>query len=100
MPAYAIVSYDIVDSKGFEAYVPAVMPLLAKHGAEVLVADFAAEGLEGQAHGVHVILKFPSDEALHNFHSDPDYAPVKQIRLETTTNNTFIAAKGFVPPTA
>ncbi len=32
MPAYVICSYDIADPKGYEAYVPGVMPLLQKHG--------------------------------------------------------------------
>lgn len=42
MSACVIVSYDISDPKGYEGYVPGVLPLIAKHGGEVLVADFEA----------------------------------------------------------
>ena len=42
MSAYVIGSYDIVDTKAYEGYVPGVVPLLAKHGAEILVADYEA----------------------------------------------------------
>jgi uncharacterized protein (DUF1330 family) len=41
MSAYIIASYDIADSETYSAYLPGVVPLLAKHGAEVLVADYA-----------------------------------------------------------
>jgi uncharacterized protein (DUF1330 family) len=48
MPAaYVLGSYDILDPKGYEGYVPGVLPLLEKHGAEVLVAEFDASPLEG-----------------------------------------------------
>jgi uncharacterized protein (DUF1330 family) len=47
MSVYVIASYDIVDPKGYEGYVPGVMPLLQKHGAEVLAADYEAKALEG-----------------------------------------------------
>ena len=43
MAVYVIATYDIADPKAYEPYVPQVMPLLAKHGAEILVADFGAQ---------------------------------------------------------
>lgn len=98
MPAYVIVSYDIVDSARFEPYVPAVMPLLQKHGAEVLVGSFDAKPLEGEAAGVNVVLHFPSEEAALAWYNDPDYAPVKQIRFDSTANNRMVLAPGFAPP--
>ena len=72
MSAHLIASYDIVDPKGYEGYVPAVLPLLLKHGAEILVADFEAEALEGGSRGVNVVLKFDSEEAARNLNNDPD----------------------------
>ena len=62
MSAYVIVSYDIEDAEGFGGYVPGVAPLLQKHGAEILVADFNARGLEGEKRGVYVVLRFESEE--------------------------------------
>ena len=100
MAAYVIVTYDIADPKGFEPYIPGVMPLLQKHGAEVLVADREAQALEGKASGVTVILKFSSQEAALAFYNDPAYQPVKKIRLDTTKNGTALLTREFTPPTA
>ena len=98
MPVYVVVTYDIADPKGFEPYGPGVMPLLRKHGAEILAADFESQPLEGHPPAVTVVLKFDSEEAARNCHSDPEYRPVKQIRLNTTKNGTAVLARGFVAP--
>lgn len=100
MAVYVIASYDITDPKGYEPYVPQVVPLLQKHGAEVLVADYAAQPLEGQARGVNVILRFENEEAAKRWYNDPAYEPVKRIRLGSTANASLLLAKGFVPPAA
>jgi len=98
MAVYYIASYDIDDPQTYEAYVPGVVPLLQKHGAEILVADYEGKTLEGQACGVNVVLRFDSEEAAMNWYNDPDYEPVKQIRLAATSNGTALLAKQFVPP--
>lgn len=93
MPAYVICTYDIADPKGYEPYVPSVMPLLQKHGGEVLAADFAAKSVEGQAPSVQVILKFPSEEAAQRWYDDPEYVRVRQVRLNSTKNGALIFVK-------
>ncbi len=98
MSVYVIASYDIEDPEVYEGYVPGVRPLLQKHSAEILVADYEAQTIEGQGRGVNVVLKFESEAAAMNWYDDPDYGPVKQIRLDSTTNGTMILAKQFVPP--
>ena len=100
MAAYIIVSYDVTDPQKYADYVPGVIHLLMKHGAEVLVADYETKSLEGEARGVHVVLKFASEEAAMNWYNDPDYAPIKKIRLGSTANTVACLAKEFVPPTA
>lgn len=100
MAAYIIVSYDVVDPQKYADYVPGVIPLLMKHGAEVLVADYEAKSLEGEASGVQVVLKFASEEAAMNWYDDPDYTPIKKIRLDSTANTVACLTKEFVPPTA
>ncbi len=57
MSAYVIATYDIVDPNEYQGYVPGILRLLQKHGAEILAADFGAEALEGQARGVNVVLR-------------------------------------------
>ena len=61
MSAYIIASYDIVDPKGYEGYVPGVVPLLQKHGAEILAAEYDAQPLEGEKRSVYVVLRFESE---------------------------------------
>ncbi len=98
MSVYFIVSFDIDDPKAYESYVPGVIPLLQKHGAEILVADYEATSIEGEGRGVNVVLRFESEEAAMKWYNDPDYEPVKKIRLDTTSNGTAVLAKQFVPP--
>lgn len=100
MSVYVIGEYDVVDPKGYEGYVPGIRPLLQKHGAEILVADYEAKALEGQARGVNVVLKFESEEAARNWYNDPAYGPVKQIRLKTTKNGKIVLAHEFKMPSA
>ncbi len=97
MSVYVIASYDIEDLEVYEGYVPGVRALLQKQGAEILVADHEAKTIEGQGRGVNVVLKFESEAAAMNWYNDPDYGPVKKIRLDSTTNGTLILAKQFVP---
>ena len=98
MSVYMILSYDIEDPQGYEGYVPGVIPLLQKHNAEILVVDYEATSIEGEARGVNVVLKFESEEAAMKMYHDPAYQPVKQIRLDATKNGTLLLAKQFVPP--
>lgn len=100
MAAYVIISYDVIDPEGYEGYVPGVLPLLEKHGAEILVAEFDAQPLEGSKRSVYAVLRFPSEEAARNWHGDPDYEPVRKIRLDSCANNSLVLAKTFVPPSA
>ena len=100
MSVYVIATCDITDPKGYESYVPAVVALLQKHGAEILAADYQAEVLEGKAPGVNVVLRFPSEEAARNWYNDPAYGPVKQIRLNSCQNGAIVLAKEFKAPPA
>jgi uncharacterized protein (DUF1330 family) len=98
MSVYMILSYDIEDPQGYEGYVPGVIPLLQKHNAEILVADYEAQSIEGKARGVNVVLRFESEEAAMKMYNDPAYQPVKKIRLDATKNGTLLLAKQFVLP--
>ena len=98
MSAYLIVSYDVADQQAYEAYVPGVIPLLQKHGGEVLAADYDVKSLEGQASQVNVVIRFDSEKAAMGFYNDPEYAPVRQIRLDSTSNGVMMLAKEFVMP--
>jgi uncharacterized protein (DUF1330 family) len=96
--AYIIATYDIADANGYEGYVPGVVPLLQKHGAEILVADYDFRALEGEKRSVCVVLRFTSEEAALAWYDDPAYQPVKKIRLDSCRNGNLFLAKQFVPP--
>jgi uncharacterized protein (DUF1330 family) len=98
MSVYVIFSYDIADQDSYAGYVPAVIPLLEKHHAEILVADYAVRALEGEARGVNVVLRFPSEEAAMAMYNDPAYQPVKKVRIGSTTAATAVLAKEFTVP--
>lgn len=98
MSVYFIASYDVTDPETYKDYVPGVIPLLQKHGAEILVADYETKTLEGKECAVNVVLRFESEEAAMNWYNDPDYEPVKKIRLDSTSNGTATLTKQFVPP--
>lgn len=98
MAAYMIASFDITDPKAFEAYVPGMMPILLRYDPEVLVADYGATALEGECRRVNVVIRFKTGEALNGFYDDPEYQPLKELRLRTTANSTCLVAKEFVLP--
>ena len=99
MSAYFILTQTITDPERYQKeYIPGVLPFLAKYQAEVVVADFNATPLQGEpAQGV-VVLKFPSEQAIQEFMDDPEYKPVKDIRLAITTNASAVTAPAFKPP--
>jgi len=100
MSVYVIASYDVVDQGIYQNYVPGVVPLLAQHAAEILVADYDAQVLEGEKRSVYVVLRFESEKAALDWYNDPAYAPVKKIRLDSTANGSIALAKAFEPPSA
>jgi uncharacterized protein (DUF1330 family) len=98
LPAYIIATYDITDPEGYESYVPGVIPLLQKHGAEILVADYDAHVLEGDKRSVYVVLRFGSEEAALGWYNDPAYDSVRKLRLDSSDNSNLALVKQFVPP--
>jgi len=98
MTAFVIVSYDIADPEGYQGYVPGVVPLLQKHGARILAAEFDALPLEGEKRGVYVVLEFDSEQAALDWYNDPAYDAVRKIRLDSCTHNNMVIAKPFVAP--
>jgi len=99
MTAYFVLTHTVNDVQKYrEEYIPGVMPFLAKHKAEVVVAELEAKPLEGNpAKGV-VVLRFPSQQAIQDFLTDPGYQPVKQIRMGITANGNAVMAPEFKMP--
>jgi uncharacterized protein (DUF1330 family) len=99
MSAYFILTQTVTDLPKYgQDYIAPVIPLLAKHKAEVVVAGMDATPLQGDpAKGV-VVIRFPSEQALQDFLGDPAYQPLLKTRLSLTTNAHAVAAPEFRMP--
>ena len=87
MKAYAILDMDIHDPEGYSKYPPLVWPLIEKHGGKIThrISDF--EAVEGDWCPKRVlIVEFPGKAVAKAFLDDPDYQPIKDIRLGTATS--------------
>lgn len=75
MPAYFIAQSTISDEAQYQKYRDAVIPLMARFGAKIIVRGAKVEALEGEHDGRRmVIFEFPSMDAIHAFWTSPDYA--------------------------
>ena len=95
MAAYFMNSYDIVDEEQFSKYPPLVIPLLKRYGAEVVAADVDGIVIEGKPKKMNAIIRFPSVDAALKCYSDPEYQPMKEIRINSTANCTVVLVKEF-----
>ncbi len=99
MAAYYILTHTITDIERYrEEYIPLVIPFIAKYDGEVVVGSFDAEPLQGNPEKGVVVLRFPSEQVVRDFLNDPDYQPVKEIRLALTTNANAVLAPEFQMP--
>ena len=98
MPAYIVLMQEVDDlDRYLSEYVPGVVPLLQKHGAELVVAGSDAEPAEGEPPNSTVVIRFADADAAWGFLNDPDYQPVKEIRLSTTARGQMVVAPELTP---
>ena len=97
MAAYFMASYRITDRKGYEPYVPAVIPTLMAHNCEVLAADYASQPIEGEPNAVTVILKFASKEAAMAWYNSAEYQAVKHHRIDNSEGAAVVVDQ-WTPP--
>jgi uncharacterized protein (DUF1330 family) len=97
MAVFYIGSYDIVDANEFQKYPAIVMALLPRYGGVVLASDTAAYLVEGTAHTMNAIIRFPSKEAVLELYHDPAYQEAKRIRQASTRNVSMVIVEEFHP---
>jgi len=95
MSGYLINKFEIVDSDMFEKYVEKVMPIIARHGGQVIVGNESAHLLEGTSAGMNVVIVFPTEADAIGFYESPEYQPVKDIRLKSTRNGVAVVSGSF-----
>ena len=99
MAAYLVLMQQVDDTDRYrEEYVPGVMPFLRKHGGEVLAGGFAAEAAEGDPPNSTVVIRFPDTEAARSFLDDPEYQPVRALRLSITSRGQAVIVPELAPP--
>ena len=97
MAGYIVVNYKITNPEAYEDYVPAVMPTLQAHGAEVLVADSESEVLEGNPASITVILKFDSRDAAKAWYESPEYREVINLRTDNSEGMAVLVDEFVMP---
>ena len=95
MAVYLITSCDITDPDKYAPYVPNILPILDKYGAEIIAGDKNAITVDGEERDLTVIIKFPSAETLTKLIEDPEYQPWMAIRLASTTNRATVIVGEF-----
>jgi len=91
MSAYMMITYDVSDPERFKDYnpnaLPAIFATITKHGGAIVGAG-PTDAIEGTAAQTCVCIQFPDADAAKAWASDDEYAPLKAIRYESTTNIT------------
>jgi uncharacterized protein (DUF1330 family) len=96
--AYFVLMQQVDDIDRYRnEYLPEVTPLEMRYGAEVLVAGFDAESVEGKPPNSTVVIRFPDAAAVWSFLNDPDYLPVRELRYSITSRGQAVVAPEFTP---
>ncbi len=91
MAAYFIVSIDVKDPAGFEAYRQAVPATIAQYGGRYLVRRGKHALLEGTWHPTRlVVLEFPSLETAKQWYESEEYQQIKPLRLQCTVGDMIL----------
>jgi uncharacterized protein (DUF1330 family) len=87
MKAFAMVDMDIHDPEGYSKYPPLVWPLIEKHGGKITHRISEFEAVEGDwCPERMIIIEFPDKSAAKAFLDNPDYQPIKEIRLNSAAS--------------
>jgi uncharacterized protein (DUF1330 family) len=96
MSGYLVLMQEIDDIDRYRnEYLPAILPLLRKHGGETLVAGSNAESAEGEPPNSTVVIRFADVAAAWGFLNDPEYRPVKELRWSITSRGQMVVAPEF-----
>jgi uncharacterized protein (DUF1330 family) len=91
MTAYMVFNYRINDRDAYQPYLEKVPATLQAHGAEIVVADFDSEGVEGDNGHVTVVLKFPSKAVARQWYNSPEYQAIIGLRVDNSEGLATLA---------
>lgn len=82
MACYSVGHITVTNPEGYKEYAAKVPETIAAHGGKYLVRGGACTDVEGKMpHDRHVVLEFPSREALEGWYHSPEYQKLLKIRL-------------------
>ena len=91
-PAYILVDVDIHNSEIYESYKQQVVPIVKAFEGEYIARGGALDVVQDELWSPTriVLLKFPSIAKAKAFIDSPEYAPVKQMRMDNSTGTLVI----------
>ena len=91
-PAYILVDTKITDSFAYEDYKAAAKPIAEHYGGVYLTRGGKMDIMQTELWDPAriVLIKFPSMAAAHAFLNSPEYAPIKSIRLASSTATLLV----------
>ena len=91
-PAYILVDVDIHNPEIYESYKKQVVPIVTAFGGEYIARGGALDVIQDELWSPTriVLLKFPSMVKAKAFIESPEYAPVKQMRMDNSTGTLVI----------
>jgi len=92
MSAYVVGQIQIDDTEEYQQYLDGFLPSFQRHGGKLLATTKnSTEVIEGKwAYPNTVILEFPSLEAAHDWHTDPEYVELVSHRHKAAKTNLAI----------
>ena len=95
MAAYAVVNVRVTDPDRYAQYREKAPDTIAQYGGKYLARGGTVEVLEGEWNPQRlVVLEFESVERLREWYDSPEYASLKQLRIETTSTE-FVVVEGL-----
>ena len=97
-PVYLVANIsEITDRETYRIYESDFLPLLKKHGEELVSVDEDSETLEGENSlgGRMVILRFPSESSARAWFNDPDYQSLAEHRRAGSRMNFLQLVHGM-----
>jgi len=92
MPAYFVAQIEVTDAGRYQQYLAGFMPIFERHGGQLLVTSSKeVEVIEGDwTYERMVILEFPTLDAAHAWHRDPDYQALLEHRHASAHTNMIL----------
>jgi len=80
---YLYIQFKIKDMQAFKQYAEQVSDTVSLYGGKTIAINKSPNPIHGELDmDVCVIQEWPSLQAAENWHSSPEYAPVKKLRDE------------------